>query len=130
MHDFHWPALITLGVVVLLFMVAGNVGKARGKYNIKAPATTGDPAFERAFRVQMNTIESAVMFLPVLWLFAAYVSGVWSAALGVVWLVARGWYAVAYQKDAERRGPPFGLSFLVFAVLALGSAWGVLRLFF
>jgi len=89
MHDFRWPALITLGVVVLLFAVAWNVGRARGKYKVKAPATTGDPAFERAFRVQMNTLESAVAFLPVLWLFAAFVSGLWSAALGAVWLAAR-----------------------------------------
>ena len=82
MHDFRWPALITLGVLVLLFVVAWGVGRARDKYNVKAPATTGDPAFERAFRVQMNTLENTVMFLPALWLFAAFVSEVWAAALG------------------------------------------------
>lgn len=129
MHDFRWPALITLGVVVLLFAVAWNVGRARGKYKVKAPATTGDPAFERAFRVQMNTLESAVAFLPVLWLFAAFVSGLWSAALGAVWLAARVWYAIAYQQDAARRGPAFGLAFLVFAVLGFGAAWGVVAAF-
>ena len=129
MHDFRWPALITLGVVVLLFAVAWNVGRARGKYKVKAPATTGDPAFERAFRVQMNTLESAVAFLPVLWMFAAFVSGLWSAALGAVWLAARVWYAIAYQQDAARRGPAFGLAFLVFAVLGFGAAWGVVKAF-
>lgn len=129
MHDFHWPALITLGVVVLLFAVATNVGRARGKYKVRAPSTTGNPAFERAFRVQMNTLESAVAFLPVLWLFAAYVSGLWSAVLGAVWLAARVWYAIAYQQDAARRGPAFGLAFLVFAVLGFGAAWGVIRAF-
>lgn len=129
MHDFRWPALITLGVVVLLFAVAWNVGRARGKYKVKAPATTGDPAFERAFRVQMNTLENAVAFLPVLWLFAAFVSGLWSAALGAVWLAARVWYAIAYQQDAVKRGPAFGLAFLVFAVLGFGAAWGVVKAF-
>ncbi|MDP1717350.1 MAG: MAPEG family protein [Burkholderiales bacterium] len=129
MHDFRWPALITLGVVLLLFAVAGNVGRARGKYKVRAPATTGDPAFERAFRVQMNTLESAVAFLPVLWLFAAYVSGLWSAVLGAVWLAARVWYAITYQQNAAKRGPAFGLAFLVFAVLALGAAWGVVKAF-
>lgn len=129
MHDFHWPALITLGVLVLLFAVAGVVGKARGKFKIDAPATTGHPEFERAFRVQMNTVESALMFLPALWLFAAYVSGVWSAALGVVWLAARVWYAIAYLQDAGKRGPPFGLSMLVFGILTLGAAWGVIKAF-
>ena len=127
MHDFRWPALITLGVLVLLFVVSWNVGKARAKYNVKAPATTGDPAFERTFRVQMNTIENVVAFLPALWLFAAFVSEVWAAVLGAAWLAARAWYAIAYQNDAAKRGPPFGLSMLVFGVLTLGAAWGVVK---
>ena len=129
MHDFHWPALITLGVLLLLFAVAGIVGRARGKYKIDAPATTGHPQFDRAFRVQMNTLENAVLFLPALWLFAAYVSGVWSAALGVVWLAARVWYVIAYLQDAGKRGPAFGLSMLAFGILALGAAWGVMKAF-
>ena len=129
MHDFHWPALITLGVLLLLFAVAGLVGKARGKYKIDAPATTGHPEFERTFRVQMNTVENTLLFLPALWLFAAYVSGVWSAALGAVWLAARVWYAVAYLQDPPRRGPPFGLSMLAFGILTLGAAWGVIKAF-
>ncbi|MDO8598134.1 MAG: MAPEG family protein [Sulfuricaulis sp.] len=127
MHDFRWPALITLGVLVLLFALAGLVGRARGKYKIDAPATTGRPEFERTFRVHMNTVENAVLFLPALWLFAAFVSGVWSAALGVVWLAARVWYAIAYLQDPPRRGPPFGLSMLVFGILTLGAVWGVMQ---
>jgi glutathione S-transferase len=129
MHDFHWPALITLGVLLLLFAVAGLVGKARGQYKIDAPATTGHPQFDRAFRVQMNTVENTLLFLPALWLFAAYVSGVWSAALGAVWLAARAWYAVAYLQDPARREVPFGLSMLAFGILALGAAWGVIKAF-
>ncbi|MDH3287553.1 MAG: hypothetical protein OEP48_07505 [Betaproteobacteria bacterium] len=85
MHDFRWPALITLGVLVLLFSLAWNVGKARAKYKINAPATTGDPAFECV------------------------------------------WYAAAYQQEASKRGPPFAVSTLVFCMLALGAAWGVVK---
>lgn len=129
MHDFRWPALITLGVVVLLFVVAWNVGRARVKYKVVAPATTGHPVFERAYRVQMNTLENAVGFLPVLWLFAAFVNEMWSAALGAVWLAGRVWYAVAYQKDPAKRGPAFNLSMFAFTVLALGAAWGVIKAF-
>ncbi len=127
MHDFRWPALITLGVVVLLFALAGLVGRARGKHKIDAPATTGPAEFDRAFRVHMNTVENAVLFLPALWLFAAFVSEVWAAALGAVWLAARVWYAIAYLQAAEKRGPPFGLSMLVFGILTLGAAWGVVK---
>lgn len=127
MHDFRLPALVTLGVVVLLFLLVANVGRARGKYGINAPATTGNADFERVFRVQMNTLESALMFLPALWIFSAFVSEIWAAALGVVWLAARIWYSIAYSNAAARRGPPFGLSVLVIVALTLGGAWGVLR---
>jgi glutathione S-transferase len=129
MHDFRWPALVTLGVILLLFGVAWNVGRARVRHGINAPAISGHPAFERAFRVQMNTLEGAVVFLPALWLFAAYLSGVWSAVLGAVWLIGRVWYAIAYQKNPATRGAPFVISFLAFLILALGAAWGVARQF-
>ncbi len=127
MDDFRWPALITLGVLALLFSLAWNVGKARAKYKINAPAITGDPAFERVFRAQQNTLENAVIFLPALWLFAAFVDGLWASVLGAVWIAARVWYAAAYQQKASKRGPPFGVSALVFCVLALGAAWGVVK---
>ena len=127
MHDFRWPALITLGAVVLLFMMAVNVGRARGKFKVDAPATTGNAEFERVFRVQMNTQESALMFLPALWLYAAFMSEVWAAAFGVVWLAARVWYAIAYQQAAAKRGPAFGLSILAITVLTGGAAWGGVR---
>jgi glutathione S-transferase len=127
MHEFHWPALITLGALVLLFSLAWNVGKARAKYKINAPATTGDPAFERVFRVQQNTLENTVIFLPALWLFAAFVNEMWASALGAVWIAARVWYAAAYQQEAGKRGPPFAVSTLIFFVLALGAAWGVVK---
>jgi glutathione S-transferase len=130
MERSQWPALITIGVIVLLFAVSWNVGRARGKYGIQAPATSGHPAFDRAFRVQMNTLENAVAFLPALWLFALYVSAVWSAVFGAAWLVGRVWYAVAYQKDASTRGTPFVIASAAFMVLALGAAFGVARVFF
>ena len=130
MHDFRWPALITLGTLMLLFVVAWRVGKARGKYKIAAPSMTGNPNFERTVRVQMNTIENVMLFLPALWLFAAFVSGLWSALLGVIWLIARAWYVVAYQSAAAKRGPPFGISMLVILLLTLGSAWGVIHGFY
>ena len=130
MHDYQGPALVTLGVLVLLFVAAANVGRARGKYKIEAPATTGHPEFERIFRVQMNTVENTVLFLPALWLFAFFLSATWATIIGGAWLAARVWYAAAYQREASKRGPGFGLSMLAFVALALGAAWGVIRGFF
>ncbi len=81
----HLPALVTLLTVLLLFGTMWAVGRARSKYNIKAPAISGDAAFERAYRVQMNTLESTVMFLPTLSLAARYAFSGWAGVAGLVW---------------------------------------------
>jgi uncharacterized MAPEG superfamily protein len=121
------PALTTLIALLLYFVVTINVGRARVKHKIEAPAVTGHPDFERAYRVQMNTLEQMIAFLPALWLFAAYVSGPWASALGALWIAGRALYAVGYYRAAEKRGAGFGLAALAFVALWLGAAWGVVR---
>lgn len=125
--NFHWPALITSLVLFLLLGVAWNVSRARGKYKVAAPATSGNIDFERAYRVQMNTMEYTLIFLPALWLFAYYVNAAWASLLGGIWLASRIWYAVAYTRDARKRGPAFGLSVVILGILAFGSLFGILR---
>jgi glutathione S-transferase len=125
--DFHLPSLVTEFTLFLLFGVALNVGRARGKYKIDAPATTGHPKFELAYRVQMNTVENTVAFLPALWLFAFYVSTSWAGIIGAIWLSGRVWYAVAYYEDAGKRSGGFGLSMLAFTILAAGSLVAIIR---
>lgn len=120
-------ALVTLLVVLLLLATAINVGRMRVRYRIQAPAVTGHEMFERAFRIQMNTLESTVPFLPALWLYALFIGEHGAAALGLIWLAARVWYAVAYQLDPAKRSGGFGLSFLAFLGLWLGALWGVVR---
>ncbi len=122
----HWPALITLATLALMFGCAWYVGVARGRYKVDAPATTGPVEFERAYRVQMNTLENAVIFLPALWLASLYFSPKIAAAIGVVWVLARIWYAIAYARDAKKRGNPFVLAYGAWAVLMGLAAWGVL----
>jgi len=121
------PALATLLTVLLLFATLWVTGRARGKYGIKAPATSGHPAFERAYRVQMNTIEGSVMFLPALWLAASYGFSGWAGIAGLVWVAGRTWYAIAYWSDAAKRGPGFALAMLAFLVLLALAAIGIVR---
>lgn len=123
----HLPALVTLLTVLLLFATVWVVGHARGKYDIKAPAVSGHPAFERAYRVQMNTLEQAVMFLPTLWLAANYGFSGWAGIAGLAWLVGRVWYALAYLGDAGKRGPGFALGALAWAAVLVMAAIGVGR---
>jgi glutathione S-transferase len=122
----HWPALITLATLALLFGCAWYVGVARGRYKINAPATTGPEGFERAFRVQMNTLENVVLFLPAMWLAAIYFSPRIAAVIGAVWVVARLWYAVAYARNPKARGTPFVVAFIAWGTLMILASWGVL----
>lgn len=123
----HLPALVTLLTVLLLFGTMWAVGHARGKYGVKAPATTGGPAFERAYRVQMNTLEQTVMFLPLLWLAANYGFTGWAGMAGLVWIVGRVWYAVAYLADAGKRGPGFTVGMVAWIAVLLMAVFGVGR---
>lgn len=121
------PALITVLTVILQLWMMAIVGRARGKYGIAAPATTGHPDFERAFRVQMNTLEGTLMFLPALWVYAMYVSNQWAAIIGAIWLIGRAWYAIGYQREAAARSKGFLVSISSIAILTLGGLYGVVR---
>ena len=125
MHDFSLPALATLAIVALLFILAVNVGRQRSRYKIDAPATSGHPMLERAFRVQMNTLENVVLILPAMWVFATFVNSALAALLGMVWCLTRIWYAVSYMKDPKSRGSAFGASVLVIVILFLGALWRI-----
>jgi hypothetical protein len=127
MTSMHWPALITWLTLILLFALCFDVGRARGRYDIQAPATSGHPIFDRVFRVQMNTLENVVLFLPALWLAAWFWSPAWASLCGGVWLAGRIWYARAYVREPSSRSNGFGLAFLALAVLFVGAAVGWVR---
>lgn len=125
--QYALPALTTLTAVLLYVVTIANVGRARSKHKIEAPAITGHPDFERAHRVQVNTLEQMVAFLPALWLFAVYVSPAWASALGAVWIAGRALYAAGYYRSPEKRETGFVIGFVGFAALWLGAAWGVVQ---
>jgi hypothetical protein len=116
---------IVTALALLQFIVFGfRVGGARGKYGIKAPATTGNEVFERYFRVQQNTLELLVAFIPGLYLFAHYFDPLWAAAIGLIYLIGREIYAASYVKDPEKRSAGFGLSSLPTLILIAGGLIG------
>jgi glutathione S-transferase len=123
------PSLVT-GLALLLYMLLSlNVARARGRYGVAAPATAGDPAFDRVFRVQQNTLEQLVVFVPGLWLFSIFVSPAWGPAIGFLWLLARIFSAWSYSRDPASRGPGFVVSAICNVVLIIGSIGGMLRAF-
>jgi glutathione S-transferase len=118
---FHFTALVTCMAILFYFLTSAQVARARATFGIKAPAITGNPDFERAFRVQMNTLEWLPIFLPALWLFALYISDAIAAALGLVWIGGRILYMTGYSKAANRRGPGFGIQAVAAILLWLGA---------
>lgn len=107
---------------VLQYLAFGSlVGKARGQYGVKAPAVTGNEQFERIYRVQMNTLELLVAFLPTLYAASKYWPSWAVAASGVVYLVGRVVYWRAYVSEPSTRGLGFLLSIVPIFGLALAA---------
>jgi uncharacterized membrane protein YecN with MAPEG domain len=117
--------LVILLALLQYVWFAIRVGSARGKYNIEAPACSGDEAFDRLFRIQQNTLEQLIVFVPSCFAFAYLVSGLWAAIVGVVFIIGRFLYAMEYTKDPKTRALGFALTFLPNAVLLVGSLIGV-----
>ena len=106
---FHFTALVTCLAILFYFFTTIQVSKARAAFGIKVPATSGNPDFERVFRVQMNTLEWMPIFLPSLWLFAIYIGDAIAAAIGLVWIAGRILYMTGYSQAAAKRGRGFGI---------------------
>ena len=121
MNLIHIVALLTV-IQYLYFGV--RVGRARSRYGIKAPAVAGHEMFERAYRVQMNTLEQLVGFLPALLIAGVYWPQAVVAAVGVVYLIGRALYRHQYMQDPARRAPGFVLTVLPTAILLLAGLVG------
>jgi glutathione S-transferase len=122
-----WVDLVTLLVLIEYFFFALLVGRARQRYGIKAPAMTGNDIVERHLRVQQNTLELLIIYVPVLWMAARYWNPVWMAAIGAVFLIGRYIYLRAYVRDPTTRTLGFALSFAPIVVLAVMVLIGIVR---
>ncbi len=110
-------AIVTVLALAQFIYFSVQVGSMRGKHGVKAPAITGHPEFERMFRIQQNTMEQLVAFIPALWMFGWLVNPLWGAGLGVVFIVGRFIYRSAYLKDPASRSNGFTITFLPTAVM-------------
>ena len=124
-----FPSMELVAIVAGLALLEYGVflwlcGRARGRFGVAAPATAGHPVYERYFRVQMNTVEQLLLFLPGLVGFAYFVSEPWAAALGLVFVIGRALYARGYIEDPAKRGPGFRLPFVANLRLVGGTIVG------
>lgn len=116
---YHFTSLVTCLALLVYFLTSVQVAKARGRFGIRAPAISGDPDFERIFRVQMNTLEWLPIFLPSL--FAIYINDAIAALIGLVWIGGRIAYLYGYSKAASQRGRGFAIQASAAIALWLGA---------
>ncbi|MGD1703461.1 MAPEG family protein [Dapis sp. BLCC M229] len=121
-----WPSLVTVASLLMYFVITINVGRARAKYKIMPPQMTGDQNFERVVRVQQNTLEQLILFLPSLWLFSLFISPVWGAGIGAIWVLGRILFAWGYYQAAEKRTLGFGIGSLSTIALLIGALVGII----
>jgi uncharacterized membrane protein YecN with MAPEG domain len=116
-----WPEFVILLALALYLGTMMYCARMRARHRIMAPATSGHPAYERAFRIQQNTLEQLIVFVPAVWLFSTLVNPLFGAVLGAIWILGRLLYAFSYARAPERRGPGFIIAFVVLIVLVVGA---------
>jgi uncharacterized membrane protein YecN with MAPEG domain len=121
-----WLSFITLAALIEYFVFVLLTGQARVKYGVEAPATTGDPIFERYLRVQQNTLEQLIIFIPALWLYAEYVGRKTAFILGLLFVIGRGVYAAGYVKEPAQRRIGVIMTFAANGILVISSLIGLL----
>jgi len=119
-------AWVTITSLLMYIWIFTRVAKARAAHSIAAPATEGPIEFLIALRVQANTVEQLILFLPLLWLCSMYMSDLIAAELGAVWVVGRLIYAFGYYRAPEKRHIGFVISSLAGAGLLIGTITGLI----
>ena len=125
----HATLIVLLALLQYVWFTA-RVGISRGKYNVSAPACEGDEAWNRLFRVQQNTMEQLIIFVPATYAFAYYLSELWVLVPGLAFLLGRFLYSAEYVKDPKSRTPGMSITLLSNVVLVLGALFGLSRAMF
>lgn len=112
-------AIVTIIALLQYSYFGVLVGSARGKYDVPAPAQTGNEQFERMNRVHLNTLEQLIVFIPALWMHAYYANPIYGAILGAIFIIGRFVYRAEYVKDPDSRSLGFGMTFIPSVVLLI-----------
>jgi glutathione S-transferase len=122
----EFVAIVTILAVFEYAVFALMVGLARNRTGVAAPNVSGHPEFERYFRVQQNTLERLVIFIPSLWVFSFYVSEVAATYLGAAFILARAGYCFGYIRNPANRKYGYAIGELINTLLMLGGIGGAI----
>jgi len=128
--SMEYTALIILVALTQYLFFTFRVGTKRPKHGIDAPKTAGDETWERLFRVQQNTMEQLIIFIPAMVVFSMYLSAKWALVPGAIFIIGRQLYSFEYVKDPGSRVPGMALTLLANGVLLIGALVGLLMLMF
>ena len=121
----YYTAIVTLLAIAFYLFLGMRVAAAHRTFNVRLPATTGNPDFERIYRAHMNTLEWMPTFLVPLWLCAVYLNDIAAACLGLVWIAGRILYFIGYRQAVEKRFTGFLIQGVACAVLFIGAVAGI-----
>lgn len=116
--------IIMLALAQFLFFTL-RVGAARQKSGVHAPKTVGNETWERLFRVQQNTLEQLIVFIPASLAFAYWTSPIWVVVPGAAFVLGRQIYSHTYIKDPNSRVLGMALSLLANVALVVGASGGI-----
>jgi uncharacterized membrane protein YecN with MAPEG domain len=122
-----YVAIVTALALIQFLLLGILVGRARTRYGVAAPATTGHEIFDRWFRVHMNTAEQLLLYVPSMWIYAYYWNPVWAAGIGALFIVGRTVYAITYIREPKSRSLGFLLTFIPIFVFLVGTLVGAIR---
>jgi len=119
-----------VSIVVMLALLqfvyfSVEVGRARGRFNVQVPATSGNEGFERYFRAQQNTAEQLLVFLPAVYACGFYASEALATVLGLLFVLGRMLYFRGYTDPEKNRAPGFVLGLLANVVMILATLYSL-----
>ena len=121
MFGGHALEIVTLLALLEYSILGLMVGRARQTYGVEAPATTGNPDFERYNRVHVNTLEALIVFLPAVWIFSLSVHYHIGVLLGLLFVIARIVYAAGYMSAASKRSTGALATGIINVILVVGG---------
>lgn len=120
-----FTALVTLLLLMQYLTFSLLAGRERMRHDIRAPAVTGHESFERAYRVQMNTLEQLVVIVPAMWIVAGFFFlPIAAPLLGLAFFAGRVLYRNAYIRDPQTRTAGMAIGMLSMLGLLVLALWG------
>ena len=125
------PLVVVLMLILLQALYFGiEVGRARQRLGIEAPAVSGDDKFDRYFRAHQNSLEQLIIFLPAVLVTAYLGYSITCVVCGVFYLLGRAIYFRSYVKEPKKRTLGFVLSFFSSVILIMTSLVSSLLILF